>query len=59
MKCKKCNYWAKQKSWWRNMDNIIIDYLHKSETNDFYLIHMYKKCRIDRTCCYSRMFRWK
>lgn len=42
------DYRCRQKGWWRNMDNIIINYKHCSEENDMYLIHMNHKCRLDR-----------
>lgn len=43
------NYYVNQKSWWRNMDNIIINYHHRGEENNMYLIHMSTpKQRIDR-----------
>ena len=36
------------KFWWRNMNNIIINYRHKGEETHIRFIHMNKKCRIDK-----------
>lgn len=45
------NYYCRQKTWWRNMDNIVIHYRHKGEENNIYLIHMITpKERVDRVC---------
>ena len=56
----KLRYAWNQKSWFTNLNNVIINYLHKSETQDIYLIHMSRpKCRINRTCCHSRVWRWR
>ena len=52
------NYSVKQKDWWRNMDNIIINYRHRGEENDMYLIHMNKRCRIDRLGGISKVMRY-
>ena len=41
-------YILHQKAWWRNMNNIIINYRHKGEETDIRFINMNKKCRIDR-----------
>ena len=43
------DYYCRQKDWWRNMDNIVINYRHCSEENSMYLVHMsLPKERIDR-----------
>lgn len=55
MKYKR-SYWVYQKSWWRNMDNVIINYRHIGEANNMYLIHMNKKCRIDRLGGVSKVY---
>lgn len=41
---------SSHKSWWWNMNNIIVNYLHKSEEYDMYTIHMNDRCSLDRTC---------
>ena len=41
-------YYCGQKDWWRNLDNLCINYRHCGEENSMYLIHMSGKCRIDR-----------
>ena len=46
-----------QKDWLWNMNNIIINYRHKGQSNDMYLIHMFKKCRIDRLGGVSKIWR--
>ena len=48
----------KQKSWLRNMDNHCLNYLHCSESNHMYLIHMNGKCRIDRNGGVSKVLRF-
>lgn len=53
------SYWARQKSWWRNMDNIIINYHHCGESYDMKFCHMNKKTRIDRNGCCYRCYRWR
>ena len=53
------NYIIKQKSWYQNLLNIVINYKHRSEENDMYLIHMNDKCRIDRMGYYPSIWRWK
>lgn len=51
MNMRFINYYCKQKSWWRNMDNIVINYRHMGEENSMYLVHMVTpKQRIDRMC---------
>jgi len=47
------------KSWFRDIGNRVMNYRHKGQDNDVYLIHMFHRCRIDRTCCYPRVWRWK
>ena len=43
------NYYWRQKDWWRNMDNVVINYRHMGEENSMYLVHMSTpKQRIDR-----------
>ena len=49
-------YRCKQKDWWRNMDNIVINYRHCSEENSMYLVHMNDKCRIDRVGVGSKIW---
>ncbi len=49
MNMRFINYCCRQKSWWCNMDNIIINYRHRGEENDMYLVHMVTpKQRVDR-----------
>lgn len=48
-----------RKDWWWNMNNVIINYRHRGQENDLYLIHMNKKGRVDRLGCYSKIFRWR
>jgi len=44
------DYYCRQKDWWRNMDNIVINYHHMGEENSMYLVHMLTpKQRIDRS----------
>lgn len=47
----------KQKDWYRNMDNICIDYRHMGECG-LYLVHMAGKCRIDRLGGISKVCRF-
>jgi hypothetical protein len=47
-----------QKTWFFNMNNIVVNYLHMGEDNDMYLVHMNKKCRIDRLGGVSRVWRF-
>jgi hypothetical protein len=54
----KLRYAWNQKSWQRNMDNRCINYLHCGQANDMYLIHMNKKCRIDRLGGVSKVVRF-
>ena len=43
------DYYCRQKDWWRNMDNIVINYRHCSEENSMQFAHMtLPKQRIDR-----------
>lgn len=45
----KFHYSFNWKSWWWNMNNVIINYRHRGEENDMYLVHMnLPKQRIDR-----------
>ena len=46
-----------QKDWFRNMDNIVVNYRHRGEENHMYLIHMLGKCRIDRLGGVSKVYR--
>ena len=55
----KLRYAWNQKDWYRNIANIVINYRHKSEGNVMYTVHMDNKCRIDRMCCDSKIWRWK
>lgn len=54
----KFEYKIKQKSWFRNMDNVIVNYRHKGEKNDLYLIHMFHRCDIDRIGYYPSVYKW-
>ena len=47
------------KSWYRNMDNQCINFLHIGESNHLRFIHMNQKCRLDRVGVYPRVLRWK
>lgn len=38
------------------MNNIIVNYLHKSEEYDMYTIHMNNKGCLDRTCPYPKVW---
>lgn len=49
----------KTKTWFRNMDNRILDYRHMSEDNLIRFAHMDHKCRIDRVGGYPRVWRWR
>lgn len=51
-------HYGLQKTWYFNMNNIVVNYLHMGEDNDMYLIHMNKKCRIDRLGGVSRVWRF-
>ena len=53
------NYIVKQKCWYQNLLDIVINYKHRSEENDMYLIHMNDKCSIDRMGYYPSIWRWK
>ena len=47
----------KYKTWFWNMNNIVVNYRHIGEDNHMYLIHMNEKCRIDRTGPYPKVWR--
>lgn len=47
-----------QKSWYRHMDNRCTNFRHCSASGHMYLIHMYKKCRIDRSGGISKVWRF-
>lgn len=51
-------HYGLQKTWFFNMNNIVVNYLHMGEDNDMYLVHMNKKCRIDRLGGVSRVWRF-
>ena len=51
-------HYGLQKTWFFNMNNIFVNYLHMGEDNDMYLVHMNKKCRIDRLGGVSRVWRF-
>ena len=51
-------YILHQKAWWRNMNNIIVNYLHKGEETHTRFIHMNEKCRIDRMGIYPYLGKW-
>lgn len=53
------NYIIKQKRWYRNLFGIVINYKHRGEENDMYLIHMNNRCRLDRIGYYPSVWRWK
>ena len=56
----KIRHSCKQKDWFRNMDNIVVNYRHRGEANDMYLVHMScPKCQIDRIGFYPKNWRWK
>ena len=44
------------KSWWWNINNIIINYRHKGEEYDMYTIHMNDRCSLDRVCPYPKVW---
>ena len=49
MNKKYADYFCRQKEWWCNMNNVVINYHHMGEANMMYLIHMFTpKQRIDR-----------
>lgn len=48
-----------QKPWVWNMRKIIINYQHKGEANDLYLVHMNNKCRIDRLGGISKIWSYR
>ena len=58
MKLLKTNYF-KQKSWWRNLDSVVIHYRHMGEDNCMTFCHMSNKCRLDRLGDYSKVFIWR
>ena len=41
------DYYCRQQDWWRNMDNIVINYRHMGECS-LRWVHMVGKCRIDK-----------
>ena len=53
------NYLSRQKSWYCNLLRIVINYLHCSEANYMYTIHMNHKCRLDRIGVDPIVWRWK
>ena len=52
------HYTFKTKSWWRNMDNKTLDYLHIGEDNHMRFIHMYHRCRLDRVAPHPYFGKW-
>ena len=59
MRADYIKYNSKQKDWWRNMDNIVINYRHMGEENSMYLVHMsLPKQRIDRLGGISKIMRF-
>ena len=55
----KLHFNTNTKYWWWNMNNIVINYLHCSEENHLYLVHMSSpKLRIDRCGGDSRVWRF-
>ena len=52
------NYLCKQKWWYSNLRDIVINYKHRGEENDIYLCHM-ELPKIDHTGYYPRCWRWK
>ena len=56
----KIRYSSKQKDWFRNMDNIVVNYRHMGRGKDMYLVHMScPKCQIDRLGFYPKNWRWR
>lgn len=56
---KRIRYCCNVKDWFRNMDNIVINYRHMGEANHMYTIHMLGKCRIDRVGVDSKIWRYR
>lgn len=56
---ERIRYFYTGKSWFRNMNNVIINYRHKGEANDLYLIHMNHRCELDRVACCPSVWRWR
>lgn len=52
-------YIFKCKSWYFNMNNMIVNFLHMGEDNCMRFIHMNDKSRIDRVACRPKIFRWR
>ena len=56
----KIRFSYKQKDWFRNLNNIVVNYRHRGEANDMYLVHMSgPKCQIDRVGFYPKNWRGK
>ena len=55
----KLRHTSNVKSWWWNMNDVIINYLHCGEENDLYLVHMNKKQKMDRLGYYPKIYRWR
>ena len=51
------HYWGWQKSWWRNMDNVVRNYWHCGEDFNIRFCHMNDKCRLDRLGGYYKCWR--
>ena len=49
----------KTKTWFRNMDNRILDYRHMSEDYLIRFAHMDHRCRIDCVGVYPCVWRWR
>lgn len=49
---EKKYYKCYQKAWWRDMDNIIINFRHIGAATHMRFIHMNNKCRLDRVARY-------
>ena len=46
------DYYCRQKDWWRNMDNIVINYRHMGECVLRFVHMTTPKQRIDRMGCF-------
>ena len=57
MKFKLRTNYFKQKPWYCNMNDIVLNYLHCSEDNLVRWIHMNHRCRLDRLGGVCKCFR--
>lgn len=44
------------KYWWWNMNNIVVNYQHRGEENDLYLLNIFNEERIDRLGGISKVY---